>query len=248
MTGGRWPNVQSDADDRRSGVRAGRRRASGHRILAEPPLHADPAEPDPFMEGQAGRVLGEHPREKGPEAGLPRTPGSELRGGCGRRPGRAPIRRRRCSPTRPRHRPRAPSSRREPSSRRRRQRRGPRDEAAFGRVRAIEMTPVGRLALERRDAGRDALGVDAPDSRPVGGRHRLDGDAARGSARSAAPAARVDRPLRRRAVGIDRDEGDDEVDDRADAAFGMIATTPAGHRTCRAADVRPPRREVVDPR
>ncbi len=38
------------------------------------------------------------------------------------------------------------------------------------------MAPVGRLALERGVAGRDPLGVDAADRRPVVGRHRLDRD------------------------------------------------------------------------
>ena len=48
------------------------------------------------------------------------------------------------------------------------------DESAVGAMRVVEVMPVGRLALERRVGGRDALGVDAPDIRPVIGRHGLD--------------------------------------------------------------------------
>jgi hypothetical protein len=39
-------------------------------ILAEPPLHADPPEPDPLVESEASSVLGEDPREERPVAGL----------------------------------------------------------------------------------------------------------------------------------------------------------------------------------
>ena len=41
------------------------------------------------------------------------------------------------------------------------------------------MVPVGRLALQRRVAGRDALGIDPPDDRPIGRRHGLDPESAR---------------------------------------------------------------------
>ena len=50
------------------------------------------------------------------------------------------------------------------------------DEAALRRMGAVEVAPVRRLPLQRRVAGRDALGIDAPDSRPVGERHRRDGE------------------------------------------------------------------------
>ena len=50
------------------------------------------------------------------------------------------------------------------------------DEPAVGAVGMVEVSPVGRLALERRVVGGDALGVDPPDRRPVVGGHRLDPD------------------------------------------------------------------------
>ncbi len=92
-------------------------------ILAEPPLHADLAEPDPLMESPDFLRSRRAPPREGSGRRPARTPGQELREGCGRCHGHGPIRRRRCSPTRPRGRPCAPDRHQALSSRPRRQRR-----------------------------------------------------------------------------------------------------------------------------
>ena len=184
MTVGSSPNVQTaatghvsrvvdpDASLRRSSRTTSRQRPG---VLAEPRWTPTRRKPTPFVEREAGCVLGQDARPGASRARPPRTPGSAPRAAPGRRRGRGPRPRRRRSPRRRRRRPSAPSSRPARSSR------GPappasiaRDEPAVRAVGTVEVVPVRRLALERGVAGGDALGVDPPDRRPVGRRHRLD--------------------------------------------------------------------------